>query len=81
MPLMHETWGAWPWIAPFWILFWILLVAFLVRFVFWRRGAWCSGGGGPRRTMQGPDEILAERFARGEIDATEYRSRLDVLRQ
>ena len=30
MPLMHESWGAWPWIFPFWILFWILLVGFLV---------------------------------------------------
>jgi putative membrane protein len=77
MPLMHATWGAWPWIAPFWFLFWILLVFFVVRFVFWRRGAWC----GPRGRMQGPDQILAERFARGEIDATEYRSRLDTLRQ
>jgi putative membrane protein len=77
MPLMHESWGFWPWIAPFWIIFWILLVGLVVRFVFWRRGAWC----GPRRSMQGPDEILAERFARGEIDATEYRSRLDALRQ
>lgn len=26
------------------------------------------------------EEMLAERFARGEIDAGEYRERLDVLR-
>ena len=26
------------------------------------------------------DEVLAERFARGEIDEQEYRSRLDTLR-
>ena len=77
MPLLHETWGAWPWIFPFWILFWILLVGLFVRFFLWRRGPWCGPGRGGRR----PDEILAERFARGEIDATEYRSRLDALRQ
>jgi len=81
MPLMHETWGAWPWIFPFWILFWILLVGLFVRFVFWRRGAWCRNDGGPGRRSQDPTQILAERFARGEIDATEYRARLDALRQ
>ena len=27
------------------------------------------------------EQVLAERFARGEIDADEYRQRLDMLRQ
>jgi putative membrane protein len=27
----------------------------------------------------GPEQLLAERFARGEIDESEYRARLDVL--
>lgn len=27
-----------------------------------------------------PEQLLADRFARGEIDAQEYRERLDVLR-
>ena len=76
MPLMHESWGAWPWIAPFWILFWVFFVFLAVRFVFWRRGPW-----GPRYATRAPEEILAERFARGEIDASEYRARLDTLRQ
>ena len=29
--------------------------------------------------LSGPQQILAERLARGEIDADEYRSRLEVL--
>lgn len=29
----------------------------------------------------GPEQILANRFATGEIDADEYQSRLEVLRQ
>lgn len=38
--------------------------------------------GYPReRGSDGPDQILAERFARGEIDAEEYQRRLAVLRQ
>ncbi|MEE1788323.1 SHOCT domain-containing protein [Streptomyces sp. SP17BM10] len=39
-------------------------------------------GGPPRTGMAGPtpEQLLAERFARGEIDADEYRLRLDTLR-
>jgi putative membrane protein len=34
----------------------------------------------PRSDRRGdPEELLAERFARGEIDEPEYRARLDVL--
>jgi putative membrane protein len=48
---------------------WALIITAVV--LLWRRG-------GPRR---GPNakEILAERFARGEIVAEEYRSRLAEL--
>ena len=76
MPLMHAA-GPWPWIAPLWIGFWIVIVFFVLRFTLWRRGAWC----GPRSVSRGLDEILGERFARGEIDAAEYQSRRDTLRQ
>jgi putative membrane protein len=36
-----------------------------------------EAGGGERQ--RDPKEILQERFARGEIDEAEYRSRLNVL--
>ncbi|MQS17792.1 hypothetical protein F7Q99_37790 [Streptomyces kaniharaensis] len=38
--------------------------------------------GGPKAWAPGPtpEQVLAERFARGEIDAEEYRLRLDTLR-
>jgi putative membrane protein len=79
VPVMHETWGAWPLLAPLWILLWIVVIATAIRFLARRRGgAWC----GPRRD-QGPTatEVLAGRFAQGEIDVAEYRARIDVLRQ
>ena len=78
VPLMHATWGAWPWIAPLWILFWIAVIATVFR-LFFRRGGgrWCGPGYRPGR---GANDILAERFARGEIDAAEYRSRLETLK-
>jgi putative membrane protein len=34
----------------------------------------------PRRKPPRAEQVLAERFARGEIDADEYRQRLDILR-
>ncbi|MES1169334.1 MAG: SHOCT domain-containing protein [Leifsonia sp.] len=76
VPLMHAA-GPWPWIAPLWILFWIGIVFLVLRFTVWRRRAWC----GPRSATGGADGILAERFARGEIDAAEYQSRRETLRQ
>jgi len=68
--------GHWPWLAPLWILVWIVVIFTLVRFCWW-------GGRGRWRRPLSPDEharrILAERYASGEIDAAEYRSRLDGL--
>ena len=78
LPLGHETWGVWPWIAPLWILFWVVVIATVIRVLGRRGGRWCGPRVGAER---GPQEILADRFARGEIDASEYRARLDTLRQ
>ncbi len=57
------------------LLFWGGLIALIVYAV---RGAFV---GGRQSSGQGAEQILAERFARGEIDAEEYRSRLEVLSQ
>lgn len=53
-------------------IFWLLLVVIVVAF-FWRRKRCASDGG------DSPRRILAERFARGEIDGEEYRDRLAQL--
>lgn len=59
------------------VAFWGLLIAAVVLVV---RGT--GGGTGTRTPEAGPDprRILAERFARGEIDEQEYRARLNALR-
>ncbi len=75
LPLMHAA-GAWPWLAPLWLLFWLLVVGTFVHVLVWRRGAWSRCGRGQTAT-----EVLAERFARGEIDAAEFRSRRETLGQ
>lgn len=76
--------SAWGWFAMFsgTVLVWALLVVLAV--VLYRMGtaqhrvgtAPLSGTAGDRDA----ERILAERFARGEIDESEYRSRLSVLR-
>jgi putative membrane protein len=63
--------GEWHWwVAPLWIVFWVAVIVAVVRLAPWRRR---------RDRRPTASEILAERFARGEIDAAEYAARRDVL--
>lgn len=74
--------------APFFLLvplFWLIVIVLIVTLVGrrWRRG-W-DGGSAPWSAAHGSatsraESLLAERFARGEIDETEYHARLDALR-
>ena len=57
------------------VLLWALLILGVVTLLRHRSR---SGSTEPRPTAE---ELLAERFARGEIAEQEYRQRLDVLRQ
>ncbi|MGX9791144.1 SHOCT domain-containing protein [Mycobacterium sp. MMS18-G62] len=57
------------------ILFWGLLIAGIVGLVMFLSGERRTGQSPPT-----PEQILAERFARGEISETEYRDRLGALR-
>jgi putative membrane protein len=66
-------------------IFWILVIGLVVFLVSRRRRAWMAGGPdgfGPPWTRAGAsaESTLAERFAKGDIDETEYRARLEVLR-
>jgi putative membrane protein len=67
-------WGVLPMMLV-WLGFWALAVAGVVLAV--RGLAW------PARERPGdpPERLLAERYARGEIDDEEYRRRLDALRR
>lgn len=74
-------WGpmsGWGW-AGMWfgviamVLFWVMVIALVMWLV---RG---SGRGIRRDPQDRAKEILAERYARGEIDTQEYRERLGNL--
>lgn len=61
------------------VLFWGLVIVgviLLVRYV----GRSDRPEGGQSNGRATPEQVLAERFAAGEIDEEEYRHRLDVLR-
>lgn len=67
------------------ILFWgvlILAVVALIRYVGRSREEQPPPPPPPAAPPQPPtaEQVLAERFARGEIDADEYRQRLETLR-
>lgn len=56
------------------VLFWALLIAGVVALI--RRFGRTPADAAPAR----PELLLAERFARGEIDEDEYRRSLEILR-
>jgi putative membrane protein len=72
--------GVWGWgmMGIGMVVFWGLLIAGIVALIRYTRTA-----GGDRRDERAdrpaPEQMLAERYARGEIDETEYRRRLDTL--
>ncbi|MGY5052250.1 SHOCT domain-containing protein [Streptomyces sp. 900105755] len=75
--------GGWSWMAMSvgMILFWAALVA--VGVLLFRALSRSAGSGATATappTGPTPERLLAERFARGEIDEDEYRRRLAVLR-
>jgi len=71
----YDGWSWWGWLlmSGSMVVFWGLLIWAIVA-IFRPGGGW---GRGERRD---PEQILAERFAAGEIDESEYHARLDVLR-
>jgi putative membrane protein len=70
-------WSGWGWLAMSlaMVAFWGLIVWAVVAVV---RGL---GGGWRRPEGRDPEQILAKRYAAGEIDEQEYRSRLEVLQE
>ena len=76
--------GGWGWVlmAVMMVVFWgglAWIIVSVVRHGGVNRGAVQSGSSVSTNAAV-PEDILHERFARGELDAEEYHHRLDVLR-
>jgi len=73
-------WGGWIIMAATTVVVWALIIPAVVLAIRYL-------GGGPRQGgatgsgAEGPEEALAHRFVRGEIDEDEYRRRAAVLRE
>lgn len=70
---MFDTWHGTPWMWLSMVVFWSLFVVFLYYML---RGR-ASSGSGPSSARA--TEILAERFARGDISADEFRESRDII--
>jgi len=57
------------------VLFWTLIVLAVIAIARYLR----TGGDRPPEARPTPEELLAKRFARGEIDEQEYHQRLNAL--
>lgn len=85
------SWTAWAGMALLMLLFWVLLVAAVVVLLRLGRGEqpsarpWApaaphGGDGSAGPAVGGAESVLAERYARGEIDEEEFLRRRSVLR-
>lgn len=77
----HGDWNGWAWLAmsASMLVFWALVIWGLITVV---RSANRPGRTDPGTyPMKDPEQILRERFARGEIDEAEYEHRREVLRR
>jgi len=74
-------WGAWLVMSVLMVLFWGLVIAGIVVLARYLGGG-RQGGAPAVDPREGPsaEELLDERFARGEIDQDEYTRRRELLR-
>ncbi len=74
-------WGGWILMTLVMVLFWAAVITAIVLAI-----RYLSGGASHRNqasagSARGAEDVLAERFARGEIDDDEFRRRLTALRE
>ena len=64
-----------------WAIVWMILSWGVIVAVVWVAIRAFGPGGDRRDPPRDPKDLLAERFAKGEIDAEEYRERLRMLEE
>jgi putative membrane protein len=79
-PALDQMWFGWghhPWLwgGVFFVLGWLIIIGLVVLLVR------AFSGPRPAKPQSDAERILAERYAKGEIDEAEYRARLTVLKE
>ncbi|WP_142383355.1 SHOCT domain-containing protein [Mycobacterium intracellulare] len=82
--MWNGGYGGWGWVgwiltAVVFVVVFALLITVAVMAVRYLSGGQ-RGAGGPMRP-RGAEDVLAERFARGDIDEEEFRQRVTALRE
>ena len=78
--VMHDGMGWGGWLVMTIVLILLVTLVVLAFLALFRATAAPGGRAELRRGRSSADELLDERFARGEIDEEEYRRRRDALR-
>jgi putative membrane protein len=80
----HFGWIGWLLGSAVMVVFWALIITaivLLVRYLVLSRDRLSRTDAKPAAGSRTAEDLLAERYARGEIDDEEYRRRLTLLRQ
>ena len=75
-PWMHGGWDGWGWMLSWHLLWWVPLIVLVVAAVI----ALTRRSRDTSTTRPDPEQVLAERYARGEIDTEEFERRRQALR-
>ena len=74
-------WGGWVLMCVVMVLFWVVAITAIVLAIRYLVGSDGARGGPPRYEPPRAEDVLAGRFARGEIDEDEYRRRIALLHE
>lgn len=74
-------WGGWLLMSVVMVLFWVAVITAIVLATRYLVSSGGARGGPPRYGPPRPEDVLAGRFARGEIDGDEYRRRITLLHE
>jgi putative membrane protein len=74
-------WGSWLGMGVGMILFWALVIVAIIALAGDLRRSRDASQSTSTGGLERPEELLAERFARGEIDEQEYQRRRELLRE
>src|SRR3954470_23086441 len=74
-------WVGWTVMGVLMVLFWVGVITAIVIAIHYLSGSGNTAAGPPSYRPSRPEDVLAERFARGKIDQEEYRRRVALLHE